>query len=55
MLRDGRVDEIGTPGRAGHLWRHLLPLLALQASASKADRKRLRTFDITAASHGMAF
>ncbi len=47
-LRDGRVDEIGTPAdlaRSGGIYAELL---ALQASATKADRKRLQAYDITA-------
>ena len=47
-LRDGRVDEIGTPDELATSGGIYSQLLALQASASKADRKRLRTFDITA-------
>lgn len=46
-LRDGRVDEVGTPedlARTGGIYAELL---ALQASASKADRKRLQAYDIT--------
>jgi len=46
-LRDGRVDEIGSPeelARAGGIYAELL---ALQASATKADRKRLHAYDIT--------
>ncbi len=46
-LRDGRVDEIGSPeelARSGGIYAELL---ALQASATKADRKRLHAFDIT--------
>ncbi|MGB3956077.1 MAG: ABC transporter ATP-binding protein [Brooklawnia sp.] len=46
-LRDGRVDEIGSPeelARSGGIYAELL---ALQASATKADRKRLHAYDIT--------
>lgn len=46
-LRDGRVDEIGSPeelARSGGIYAELL---ALQASATKADRKRLQAYDIT--------
>lgn len=45
-LRDGRVDEIGPPedlARSGGIYAELL---ALQASATKADRKRLHAYDI---------
>ena len=46
-LRDGQVDEIGSPeelARSGGIYAELL---ALQASATKADRKRLHAYDIT--------
>ena len=46
-LRDGRVDEIGAPhelARSGGIYAELL---ALQASANKADHKRLQAYDIT--------
>ncbi|MHA6522909.1 ABC transporter ATP-binding protein [Tessaracoccus sp. G1721] len=46
-LRDGRADEIGSPeelARSGGIYAELL---ALQASATKADRKRLHAYDIT--------
>lgn len=46
-LRDGRMDEIGSPedlARSGGIYAELL---ALQASATKADRKRLQAYDIT--------
>ena len=46
-LRDGRVDEICSPeelARSGGIYAELL---ALQASATKADRKRLHAYDIT--------
>jgi ATP-binding cassette subfamily B protein len=45
-LRDGRVDEIGPPeelARSGGIYAELL---ALQASATKRDRKRLRAYDL---------
>jgi ATP-binding cassette, subfamily B, bacterial len=47
-LRDGRVDEIGTPATLAGTGGIYAELLALQASASKADRKRLQAYDITA-------
>ena len=45
-LREGRVDEIGTPDELTRTGGIYAELLALQASASKADRKRLQAFDI---------
>ena len=45
-LRDGRVDEIGTPDELAVSGGIYAQLLALQGSGSKADRKRLREFDI---------
>lgn len=46
-LAEGRVDEIGTPAELARSGGIYAELLALQASASKADRKRLAAFDIT--------
>ncbi|MCE1177534.1 MAG: ABC transporter ATP-binding protein/permease [Micrococcales bacterium] len=46
-LRDGQVDEIGSPADLATTGGIYSELLALQASASKQDRKRLRDFDIT--------
>lgn len=45
-LRDGRVDEIGTPEELAGTGGIYSELLRLQASASKKDRKRLQEFDI---------
>ncbi|WP_040158329.1 ABC transporter ATP-binding protein [Nigerium massiliense] len=45
-LRDGRVDEIGSPAELATSGGIYAELLALQASASKADRKRLKEFEI---------
>ena len=45
-LVDGRVGEIGTPEDLAVSGGVYSELLALQASASKRDRKRLRDFDI---------
>ena len=45
-LRDGRVDEIGSPAELARSGGIYAELLALQSSASKADRKRLQEFDI---------
>ena len=47
-LRDGQVDEIGTPAELARSGGIYAELLALQASATKADRKRLQAFEITA-------
>ncbi|WP_407343666.1 ABC transporter ATP-binding protein [Pengzhenrongella phosphoraccumulans] len=47
-LRDGRVDEIGTPEELATTGGIYAELLALQASATKKDRKRLQLFDIRA-------
>lgn len=47
-LADGRVDEIGTPAELARSGGIYAELLALQASASKADRQRLAQFDILA-------
>ncbi|SJM58111.1 ABC transporter ATP-binding protein [Gulosibacter sp. 10] len=45
-LRDGRVDEIGTPAELATSGGIYAELLALQHSASKADRKRLKRFGV---------
>lgn len=45
-LSQGQVDEIGTPDELAASGGIYSELLALQASSSKADRKRLRAFDI---------
>lgn len=45
-LKDGRVDEIGTPEHLATTGGIYAELLALQASATKKDRKRLQLFDI---------
>lgn len=46
-LRDGRIDEIGAPAELAASGGIYAELLSLQNSASKADRKRLRTqFDV---------
>jgi len=47
-LKNGRVDEIGSPAELATSGGIYAELLALQASASKADRKRLQAFDIRA-------
>jgi len=45
-LRDGRIDEIGPPAELATSGRIYAELLALQQSDSKADRKRLKRFDV---------
>lgn len=45
-LRDGRIDEIGTPDELATTGGIYAELLALQ-SGSKRDRKRLKNYDIT--------
>ncbi len=46
-LRDGRVDEIGTPGELALSGGIYAELLALQGSTSKADRAKLLSYEIT--------
>ncbi|QTE28212.1 ABC transporter ATP-binding protein [Pengzhenrongella sicca] len=45
-LRDGRVDEIGTPAELAATTGIYAELLALQASATTKDRKRMHRYDI---------
>jgi len=45
-LRDGRIDEIGSPADLARTGGIYAELLALQASATKADRKRLQQYEI---------
>jgi ATP-binding cassette subfamily B protein len=45
-LKDGHIDEIGTPAQLAASGGIYAQLLALQASATKADRKRLKAFDV---------
>ncbi|MFT4232561.1 MAG: ABC transporter ATP-binding protein [Leucobacter sp.] len=45
-LRDGRIDEIGTPAELAASGGIYAELLALQRSSAKADRKRLRRFEV---------
>ncbi|MEL4357533.1 MULTISPECIES: ABC transporter ATP-binding protein [unclassified Luteococcus] len=47
-LRNGRVDEIGSPAELATTGGIYAELLALQAAGSKRDRKKLKEFDITA-------
>jgi ATP-binding cassette subfamily B protein len=45
-LRDGRIDEVGTPDELSRSGGIYAELLALQSSSSKADRKRLKRFEV---------
>lgn len=45
-LKDGRIDEVGTPDELATSGGIYAELLALQASGKKADRKRLKQYDI---------
>ncbi len=45
-LRDGQIDEIGTPSELASTGGIYAELLALQGSATKADRKRLQRYEI---------
>ncbi len=45
-LKDGRIDEIGSPDELAASGGIYAELLSLQNSASKADRKRLKQFDV---------
>ena len=46
-LRDGRIDEIGTPAELALTGGIYAELLALQGSTRKADKARLLRYDIT--------
>ena len=46
-LRDGRVDEIGSPAELAQTDGIYAELLALQGSRSKADRAKLLSYEIT--------
>ncbi len=46
-LRDGRIDEIGSPAELAETDGIYAELLALQASSSRRDRRRLRDFGIS--------
>lgn len=46
-LRDGRIDEIGTPAELATTGGIYAELLALQGSTRKADKARLLHYDIT--------
>lgn len=45
-LRDGAIDEIGTPSELARTGGIYAELLALQSSATKVDRKRLQRYEI---------
>ncbi|EYT52026.1 iron ABC transporter ATP-binding protein [Leucobacter sp. UCD-THU] len=45
-LRDGRIDEVGPPDELSRSGGIYAELLALQSSSSKADRKRLKRFEV---------
>jgi ATP-binding cassette subfamily B protein len=45
-LREGEIDEIGTPAELAESGGIYAELLALQGSATKADRKRLQRYEI---------
>lgn len=45
-LKDGRIDEIGSPAELAASGGIYAELLSLQNSASKADRKRLKQLDV---------
>lgn len=46
-LKDGRIDEIGTPDELAASGGIYAELLALQASSTRRSRKKLATYDIT--------
>ena len=45
-LKDGRIDEIGTPAELAQSGGIYAELLALQGSTAKEDRKQLKRFDL---------
>lgn len=45
-LKDGRIDEVGTPAELARSGGIYAELLALTASTSKEDRKRLQAYDL---------
>ncbi|QGH70678.1 ABC transporter ATP-binding protein [Pseudactinotalea sp. HY158] len=45
-LRDGRIDELGPPAELAASGGIYAELLSLQNSTAKADRRRLRTYDV---------
>ncbi|HJE51097.1 MAG TPA: ABC transporter ATP-binding protein/permease [Tessaracoccus flavescens] len=46
-LKDGRIDEVGTPAELATTGGIYAELLALQGSTSKADKAKLLAYDIT--------
>ena len=46
-LRDGRIDEVGSPAELAETDGIYAELLALQESGTKRDKRRLAAFDIT--------
>ncbi|MBN3586059.1 hypothetical protein JYB64_27060, partial [Algoriphagus aestuarii] len=46
-IRDGAIDEVGSPAELATTGGIYAELLALQGSTSKADRAKLLTWDIT--------
>ena len=46
-LRDGRIDEVGSPAELAETDGIYAELLALQESGTKRDKRRLASFDIT--------
>jgi len=46
-LRDGRIDEIGSPAELATSGGIYAELLALQGSTRKADKAKLLRYDIT--------
>lgn len=45
-LRDGRIDEVGSPAELATTGGIYAELLALQGSVRKADKAKLRRYDI---------
>ena len=46
-LRDGRIDEVGSPAELAVTDGIYAELLALQESGTKRDKRRMAAFDIT--------
>ncbi|NLE18637.1 MAG: ATP-binding cassette domain-containing protein, partial [Propioniciclava sp.] len=46
-LRDGRIDEVGSPAELAATDGIYAELLALQESGTKRDKRRMAAFDIT--------
>lgn len=47
-IRDGSIDEVGSPAELAHTGGIYAELLALQGSTAKEDKARLASYDITA-------